>query len=112
MTARRRRGRGVAPYRGTGWLAPQHGPVQYYSNNQTEQTQQPYGNNAGYYAGNNAAAPPYNQYGGGQNADYYGGQQTGIELQQPGNTYQPQTGGANVYSPPAGPPPGKRDIIR
>lgn len=111
ITARRRRAAGFAPYRGTGWAAgrppPGHAPAQYASNqpyygggqhnNQQQPQAPPYENpsNQGYYGGNNG------------NPGYFGGQQNGVELQQPQSTYQ--RGGADntVYSPPAGPPPGK-----
>ncbi|MCJ1395692.1 hypothetical protein MMC18_008578, partial [Xylographa bjoerkii] len=81
---------------------------------------QPYGNNNPNYYNNNAgtpnnAPPTYeppkegNYYGnGGANQSYFGGQQSGIELQQPNNSYQPR-GGENVYSAPDGPPPTKGD---
>ncbi|MCJ1273379.1 hypothetical protein MMC21_001170 [Puttea exsequens] len=118
ITARRRRRQGMTPWRGTGWAAGQtpagHAPAQY-----TGGAAPYYGNN-----NNNAAAPPYsptnqgyygNQYnGGGTNQGYFGGgQQQGVELQQPSNAYA--RGGENVYQPPVGPPPGKKEgdgIIR
>jgi len=78
------------------------------------------GQNGQYYPNqpyNGAApAPPYsppieNQATGNtfnSNDGYYGGhgygQQSGIELQQPTNVYQPQR---EVYETPVGPPPGK-----
>ena len=108
ITARRRRRQGQTPWRGTGWAAgappPGHGPAQYT------------GAPPQQYNGNAAAAPPYsppaNQgyygqgYNSGTNQGYFGGQQQGVELQQPENAYA--RGGENVYSPPAGPPPGKK----
>ena len=112
ITARRRRRQGMNPYRGTGWAAGRtpagHAPAQYT------------GGPAPYY-GQNTAAPPYspssnqgyynqgyNQgYDGGANQSYFGGQQQGVELQQPENAYAGQ-GGTGVYQPPAGPPPGKK----
>ena len=108
ITARRRRRQGQQPWRGTGWAAgappPGHGPAQYT------------GAPPQQYNGNTAAAPPYsppaNQgyygqgYNSGTNQGYFGGQQQGVELQQPENAYA--RGGENVYSPPAGPPPGKK----
>ena len=115
VTARRRRRQGMHPYRGTGWAAgrtpPGHAPAQYTG-------AQP------YYGNNNAAAPPvysapenqgyYNQgYNNGPNQGYFGGQQQGVELQQPENAYA--RGGEQVYSAPPGPPPGKKEgdgIIR
>lgn len=100
---------------GTGWVpgskpnGQQYGQTNYYPN-------QPY---------NGGAAPPYSPPIGNQatgntfnsNEGYYGGhggyggQQNGIELQQPQNAYQPQRGGENVYEAPSGPPPGKGDGI-
>ena len=102
LTARRRRKRGLQPYRGTGWsTAPfGHGPAQYNPNYPSQpppdlHTSPPaYGANAGYY--------------GGQNQGYFGGQQAGVELQQPQNVHR---GGDNVYQPPGGPPPKKADGI-
>ena len=111
ITARRRRAAGSVPYRGTGWAGgrppagqSQYNPSQpqpYYASNQYPQSPPP-----------NVAPPVYvppNQgfYGGDQNHGYFGGQQTGVELQTPDHSYQPQTGGQPVYNPPAGPPPGK-----
>jgi hypothetical protein len=96
---------------GTGWFpsyGPKYGANNYYPN-------QPY--NGG------APAPPYSPPVGYQatgntfnsNDGYYGnhgyGQQTGIELQQPTSSYQPQRGGDPVYDIPAGPPPGKGDYV-
>ncbi|KAL8724547.1 MAG: hypothetical protein Q9166_007889 [cf. Caloplaca sp. 2 TL-2023] len=119
VTARRRRRQGMTPYRGTGWAAgrppPGHGPAQY-----TGAQPAPYYNNQPAYNNQPSAAPVYspppanqNYYGnGGANQGYFGGQQSGVELQQPNNSYQPQRGGDQVYSPPAGPPPGKDGIIR
>ncbi|KAL8830980.1 MAG: hypothetical protein Q9191_001129 [Dirinaria sp. TL-2023a] len=114
ITARRRRRQGMNPYRGTGWAAGRtpagHAPAQYTG------APQPY-----YQQSNNAApayAPP-NQgyYGHDSNQGYFGGgQQNSVELQPsfPSNTYQPQRGGDNAYSPPPGPPPGKQNdgIVR
>ena len=97
----------MTPYRGTGWLGgntpPGHGPATY------TEPQPYYGNNT--YT---APAPPYttqpNQtYYGNGNQGYFGGQQSGIELQQPQSAYQPARGGDPVYAPPAGPPPGKKE---
>jgi len=112
FNTRRRRRRGQPPMYGTGWM-PGHKP----------------GNNQSGY-NNGGAAPPYspqpqveNQYTGNtfnSNDGYYGnaynngygGQQGGIELQQPQHSYQPR-GGEPVYEAPLGPPPGKGDgIIR
>ena len=112
INARRRRRAGLNPYRGTGWLAgqtpPGHAPAQY-----TGGPPQPYFNNAPQPAFNPNPpiySPPQTQPQG-----YFGGQQTGIELQQPNNSYQPQRGGEPVYGAPEGPPPAKRNgdgIIR
>jgi len=119
---RRRRRLGMAPMYGTGWMAGKPAQGQY-------------GNNGGYYNSNQpynggTAAPPYspplnNQqtgntfnsnegYYGSPNQGYaqYGGQQNGIELQQPQNTYNPQRGGDPVYEAPQGAPPGKDHVIR
>ncbi|KAK4984899.1 hypothetical protein LTR50_006305 [Elasticomyces elasticus] len=107
LTARRRRRRGLEPFRGTGWAAggtpAGHAPATYtnaqpYYQNQTTQQQQPYYNNS-----NNP--PPTYQPGGGANQSYYGGQQNGVELQQPQNAYMREAEGA--YAPPSEPPPGK-----
>jgi len=101
LSARRRRQRGLQPYRGTGWFPGQHGPATY---NPNFQSNQPYYNNV-----ESNAPPTYTPQAGGyygqQNQGYFGGQQTGIqpgvELQQPSNAYR---GGDNVYEPPEGPP--------
>ncbi|KAI9732819.1 MAG: hypothetical protein M1834_003757 [Cirrosporium novae-zelandiae] len=96
LSARRRRRRGAHPYWGTGWAAgstpPGHGPAQYNPNVQP-------------YYGQYQQPPP--TYGQGQNQSYFGGQQAGVELQQPQSAYQPQRGGDPVYAPPEGPPPKK-----
>ncbi|KAL8873271.1 MAG: hypothetical protein Q9174_001240 [Haloplaca sp. 1 TL-2023] len=115
VTARRRRRRGMTPYRGTGWAGGRtpagHGPAQY-TGAQPHYNSGPIGQpgygppnqgglNQGYYGNNNP------------NQGYFGGgQQTGVELQTPNQSYQPQRGGDQVYNPPAGPPPGKDGIIR
>jgi hypothetical protein len=105
ITARRRRRRGLQPYRGTGWLGGNHGPVTYnpqpyYNNNQYPN--QP-GNNTTYGNNGGGAPPTYNA----SNAGYYG-QNSGVEMQPPQNSYQPNTrDGDNVYAPPSSPPPGK-----
>jgi len=101
--ARRRRRRGVAPVYGTGWLGGgkfNGQNAQQYNNGQPQ-----YGQAAPPYS------PPAQQY---QNTGHtynsnegYYGQQSGIEMQPPQNTYQPQRGGQNVYEAPQGPPPGK-----
>lgn len=58
---------------------------------------------------NTYGAPNNNTYGAGNagNQGYFGGQQSGIELQAPGNSYQPNRGGEPVYAAPEGPPPKK-----
>lgn len=109
ITARRRRRAGNVPFRGTGWAAGRtpagHAPAQYTG-------AQP------YYGGNNQQPPPngappvygapQNQtYYGNGNQGYFGGQQSGIELQQPQGAYRPPGGGDSVYNPPPGAPPGK-----
>ncbi|KAB5563481.1 hypothetical protein GE09DRAFT_785437 [Coniochaeta sp. 2T2.1] len=110
VNSRRRRKRGLAPRYGTGWMAPANkfGPgnnnnyvppppqytPQYNMGNyppqgqqqQPQYTGQTFNSNEGYYGQQEGvAAPPQ---------AYYGQQQRGV-------------GGENVYSPPAGPPPGK-----
>ncbi|KAL8999242.1 MAG: hypothetical protein Q9169_001907 [Polycauliona sp. 2 TL-2023] len=97
----------MTPFRGTGWAAgrppPGHGAAQY-----TGAQAQPNYNNQANYNQQPAYAPPQNSnyYGnGGANQSYFGGQQSGVELQQPNSSYQPQRGGDQVYSPPSGPPP-------
>ncbi|KAE8353602.1 chitin synthesis regulation, resistance to congo red-domain-containing protein [Aspergillus coremiiformis] len=87
--ARRRRNRGLPPHPGTAWLA---GPPPY------GQQQHP------YYADPHYQQQPPPQYTPQPQAyGYFGGQQTGIELQSPPNAYQ--NGGGRVYQPPPGPPP-------
>lgn len=109
----------MAPMYGTGWVpAPGYKPQDpnYYPN-------QPYngGASAPPYSppiGNQATGNTFNSNDGyygqqqyGHNA--YGGQQSGIELQPPQHSYQPQTnrGGEYVYEAPLGAPPGKGDGI-
>ncbi|KAL3460244.1 chitin synthesis regulation, resistance to congo red-domain-containing protein [Aspergillus heterothallicus] len=87
FNARRRRRQGLRPYAGTAWMAP---PPPYH--------QQPH---ADPY--NRPPPPPQYTQSPGPHG-YFGGQQTGIELQHPPNAHY---GGAPVYSPPAGPPPPK-----
>lgn len=116
LSARRRRKQGLTPFRGTGWAAPGHGPVQYNPNATTQSTQPYYQTqpNSGWSQPAPAYSPPPNNtyYGNGENAGYYG-QQSGIEMQnqpsQPQTAYQPPRGGDYVYQPPPGPPPGKAD---
>ncbi|KAL8678479.1 MAG: hypothetical protein Q9186_005183 [Xanthomendoza sp. 1 TL-2023] len=106
----------MSPYRGTGWAAGRppagHAPAQYTSS----QPPAPFYNSQPTYNANQTDGGPIysppatnqNYYGnGGANQGYFGGQQTGVELQQPNNSYQPQRGGDQVYNPPPGPPPGK-----
>lgn len=112
ITSRRRRRLGHSPYRGTGWAAGAtpagHAPAQY-----TGAPPQP------YFASNNQAPPVYSppvsnqgyyNQGHEQNQGYFGGQQQGVELQQPESAHAPQRGGEPVYdfAPPVGPPPGKK----
>lgn len=97
---------GYSPYRGTGWTLgmtpPGHGQAQYtsqpyYGNAQPqqEQVQQPYYNNS-----NNPPPPP--AYSPPPNNTYHGNNQ-GIELQQPGATYQGYRSGEEAYAPPKEP---------
>lgn len=103
INARRRRKQGLNPRYGTGWLGGKPGVYnnqpQYYNNAQQ-----------GGPAAPPYSPPPQNYQNTGNtfnsNEGYYG-QQSGIELQQPNNIYQPQRGGQNVYEAPQGPPPGK-----
>lgn len=110
--ARRRRKRGVSPYYGTGWMAPNAGKFgaggghnSYPMNNQQ----------SGYYAGGGGGGATYNpppayganepQYTGttfNPQDGYYGNQQYNSGLQSPPNAYQPD----NVYPPAPAPPPG------
>lgn len=102
----------MRPFYGTGWVG--QGNQQNYNPNypnqqpppqgqwgyNNQQPQQGYGGQPGGYYDSN------NQQHTGANQSYYTPQQTGAtELQSPMNTYRP--GEAPVYSPPAGPPPGK-----
>jgi len=102
INARRRRRQGLPPRYGTGWTTGAWG-----------NKNQPYYNNGAYNGG--AAAPPYSppaqhpQYTGNtfnSNEGYYG-QQSGVEMQPPRNTYAPPRGGEQVYEAPQGPPPHK-----
>jgi len=119
---RRRRRQGLAPMYGTGWMGGKPGQGYYGNNNNNNQNYYP---NQPYNGGQAAPAysPPVGNHPTGNtfnsNDGYYGrhdqynGQQSGIELQTPQNSYQPQRGGDSVYEPPTGPPPGKGDgIIR
>ncbi|PGG99075.1 hypothetical protein AJ80_09407 [Polytolypa hystricis UAMH7299] len=92
LSSRRRRRAGRQPFRGTGWAAgphPPHPPPQY-------QPPPP------QYTAQNGYYPPNQHQGHGENQGYFGGQQSGVELQPPQNAYQP------VYAPPPGPPPNKQ----
>jgi hypothetical protein len=120
VTARRRRRQGLQPYRLTGWaggVPPSHGQAQYVGNQggavpnnqgwggpgqQAYQSPPAYGGPPPA-AGEGTFFPP-NHVRPGQG--YFGGQQSGIELQQPHNAYNPQRGGEPVYAAPEGPPPG------
>lgn len=104
ITARRRRRRGMQPFYGTGWVPGARPGV--------PQQQQPYGTAQPYYGntttntGYGAPAPPYSPPNQGY---YYGEQQNGVELQAPQQSHM--RAGENVYEPPPGPPPGKKDHI-
>ncbi|KAK2072660.1 hypothetical protein P8C59_006998 [Phyllachora maydis] len=109
IRARRRRQAGLAPSYGTGWLAPgnkygygqnnaNQGPAQTYQPPPPQYSAQPA--NAQYTG--TTFNPNDGYYGNAQ----YGGQQEGIQLQQPPNSYQREA--QNVYEPPAGPPPAKK----
>jgi len=112
INSRRRRRRGLMPVYGTGWLAGKtpmghNGPAYTGYNNQ-----------AGFNNGYNqdipvpAYSPPVNQQYTGNtfnSNDGYYGQNTGIELQPPKHSYQPQRGGDPVYNAPSGAPPHKND---
>lgn len=105
--ARRRRKRGVTPYYGTGWMAP-NGGGKFGHNNQAQNYNPGYNNQQHQMHNYNQGAQggyqqPYNNppaYGGQQQDSYYGGQQYGV--QSPPQAYQ-----GNSYAPPPGPPPGK-----
>lgn len=92
---RRRRRNGIAPLRGTGWMAP--GPAPPY------QHQPP----PPQYSASPAVYPQGTGQKFNQNDGYYG-QQQGIQLQSPPNSYQPpQQYGGETYAPPQGPPPNR-----
>ncbi|KAL4922850.1 chitin synthesis regulation, resistance to congo red-domain-containing protein [Aspergillus aurantiobrunneus] len=84
FNARRRRSRGLRPYTGTAWMAP---PPPYHP----QTLQDPY---------NQPPPPPQYTQSPGPHG-YFGGQQSGIELQQPPHAYA----GGPVYPPQPGPPP-------
>ncbi|RJE24478.1 hypothetical protein PHISCL_03170 [Aspergillus sclerotialis] len=91
FNARRRRNRGLRPVPGTAWMAPPPyppPPQPYYADPQYQQHHAP-----------PQYTPSPQAYG------YFGGQTTGIELQQPPNSYQ--QAGDRVYPPPPVPPPAK-----
>ncbi|PWY91844.1 hypothetical protein BO94DRAFT_381592 [Aspergillus sclerotioniger CBS 115572] len=95
--ARRRRRQGLRPHPGTGWLA---GPPPTFQQSQQQAAQQ---NQRPYYADPYYQQQPPPQYSPHPHAyGYFGGQQTGIELQSPPNAYH---GGERVYQAPPGPPP-------
>lgn len=102
FNARRRRRRGLTPHAGTHWMAPPPGPPP---------PNQPYWGDPNYSAQPPPQYSPPNQ----QQFGYFGGQPSGIELQQPPHVYQggepyaPPYGPpyAQPYGPPPGPPPGK-----
>ncbi|KAL9084279.1 MAG: hypothetical protein Q9159_005324 [Coniocarpon cinnabarinum] len=107
LNARRRRRQGATPFRGTGWMAPGHGPVNYYGPGGPNNTNPP-PNQYAYYGspnGGQGAPPAYNP----SHSGYYG-QESGLEMQPPQQAHAPPqrgAGGSQVYSPPPGPPPGK-----
>ncbi|KAL2827147.1 chitin synthesis regulation, resistance to congo red-domain-containing protein [Aspergillus cavernicola] len=90
FNARRRRRQGLRPIAGTAWMAA---PPPY----QQQAHVDPY--NRPPPPPQYTQSPQYNQPPPPQG--YFGGQQTGIELQSPPNAY----GGERVYQPPPGPPP-------
>ncbi|KAL1977249.1 hypothetical protein VTN31DRAFT_108 [Thermomyces dupontii] len=88
INARRRRRRGLTPYYGTQWMAPQHPPPPPYQQHPNDPQQ----------------SPPPPQYSSGQYGQPSWGQTYELP-QQPGPAYQ--TPNDNVYPPPPGPPPNK-----
>ena len=89
-----------------------HGAATYNPQYQNQQQTPQYGNEPQQGQGYGQEGGYYGQNQGeyGANQGYYGGQHTGAtELQQPPNAYR---GGDQVYSPPAGPPPGKEGVVR
>lgn len=119
--SRARRARGQRPLYGTGFLAgpappytpyPQGGntniaggppPPQYVYPDNTGNKFNP---NEGYYGQQGNSSNNNNGNYGNYSSSPYGGQQSGIELQQPASTYQ--RGAVDDYAPPDGPPPSKR----
>ncbi|KAL0939100.1 uncharacterized protein CTRU02_205710 [Colletotrichum truncatum] len=111
MSSRRRRKRGMTPFYGTGWMSnnqkyhPQQGTYAYNQNYNSQQGT--YGYGQGYQnpppAYGQQQQPQYTGTTFNPNDGYYGGHNEGIHLQQPQHSYQRD----GVYSPPAGPPPGK-----
>jgi len=109
LTARRRRKQGRQPYRMTAWAGGRHGQPQY-TGNQNYSTGPPPA-----YGQQQTSPPPQQQgyYGNDGNQSYFGGQQNDPNIQQPNPAYYAENG-ANVYAPPTGAPPGKKEdgIIR
>jgi len=91
-------GGGYAPQQQYG-MQPQYGPPKYGG----QENQYPYGqeNQYQYGAQQGSVNPQYTGTTFQPSDGYYGGHNEGVQLQSPPNTYQ------QVYSPPAGPPPGK-----
>lgn len=88
--SRRRRRQGLQPMYGTGWMAPApayYPPPPLYSREDPGAGQ----------------PPPPGGYKYGHGEGYYGGNQEGIQLQPPANTYH--RGPEPDYAPPPGPPP-------
>lgn len=83
--SRRRRKQGLQPLYGTGWMAP--APPPYYPP-------------PPQYSAQDQGQGGY-KYGSGDG--YYGGNQEGIQLQQPATAYH--RGPEQEYAPPPGPPP-------
>jgi len=95
VTARRRRRMGQNPYYGTGWASrnQHHNAQPYYNNNDNNQYPPP--------------PPEYSPNVPNGHQQYYGGQQSGIELQAPSNVYAPGRS-TEVYQPPLEPPSSKK----
>jgi hypothetical protein len=90
--SRRRRKQGLQPLYGTGWMAP--APPPYYPPPPQYSAQD---QGQGHYA-------PQGGYKYGSGDGYYGGgNQEGIQLQQPASAYH--RGPDQEYAPPPGPPP-------
>ncbi|KAI5466302.1 chitin synthesis regulation, resistance to congo red-domain-containing protein [Mariannaea sp. PMI_226] len=120
--ARRRRRRGAAPMYGTGWMAPQAGKWGNQNQHQMHNYNPNYQNyptqNSGFQQqdgyGGYPPAPPPPAYGQQQQPQYtgttfntgdgyYATGATGV--QPPQGTYQRD----DVYGPPQGPPPGRKE---